>query len=103
MKSLFPFVLCAALLLPALAEQVEAMKHGSAQAEVAAQARVDASAKIPIRRVIQPEAQRSFNDRAAAVAERRRSAPACPAPSRRRVDASSGQARGTLVALRHWR
>ena len=72
MKSLIPFVICAAMSLPALAQQVEAQKHSNPQAEAAAQARVEGSAKIPIKPVIQPQAQRSFNAKAAAVAERRK-------------------------------
>lgn len=72
MKSLIPFVICAALTLPALAQQVESQKHANPQSEAAAQARVEARAKIPIKRVIQPEAQRSFNAQAAAAAERRK-------------------------------
>ncbi|TFZ05662.1 hypothetical protein EZ313_03080 [Ramlibacter henchirensis] len=72
MKSVFPFVICAALSLPVLAQQVEAMKHGDPHAEAEAQARVDARAKVPLNRVIQPEAERSFNARAAAVAESRK-------------------------------
>jgi hypothetical protein len=72
MKVLFPFVICAALSMPAIAQQVEAMKHGNVKAEAAAQARVDARAKLPHRAAIQPEAQRSFNARAAAVAESRK-------------------------------
>jgi anti-anti-sigma factor len=41
---------------------------------------------------------------AAAAAARRRSAvPFHPAPTRRRVDRSTGEARGTVLALRRWR
>jgi hypothetical protein len=71
MKSLFPFVICAALSLPVFAQQVEAMKHGDPQAEAAAQAAVEGRAKIPLDAVVQPEAERPFNARAAAVAESR--------------------------------
>ena len=72
MRFLFPFIICAALTMPALAEQAEAMKHGSPQAEAAAQARLESRAEIPIKKVVQPEAQRSFNAKAAAVAEGRK-------------------------------
>jgi hypothetical protein len=72
MKSLIPFVISAALSLPALAQQVEAQKHANPQVEASAQARVEARAKIPIKTVIQAEAQRSFNTRAAEVADRRK-------------------------------
>ena len=72
MKSLFPFVICAALSLPVFAQQGEVMKHGNQQAEAAAQARVEARAKTPIKKANQPEAQRSFSAKAAAVAERRK-------------------------------
>jgi anti-anti-sigma factor len=41
---------------------------------------------------------------AAAAAARRRSAvPSHPAPTRRRVDRSTGETRGTVLALRRWR
>jgi hypothetical protein len=40
---------------------------------------------------------------AAAYADRRRPVSAHPAPARRRVDSSTGEARGTVVALRRWR
>jgi hypothetical protein len=72
MKSLFPIIICAALSVPVLAQQVEAMKSGHPRAESAAQARVDATAKSSINSIIQPEAERSFNARAAAVAEGRK-------------------------------
>lgn len=72
MKLLIPFVISAALSLPVLAQQLEAQKHTSPQADAAAQARVEARAKIPIEKVTQPEAQRSFNAKAAAVAESRK-------------------------------
>jgi hypothetical protein len=72
MKYLITFLACAALSLPALAQHVEAMKHGDAHAEAAAQATVQARAKIPLALAVQPEAERSFNARAAAVAEARK-------------------------------
>lgn len=72
MKALFPFIICAALSFPAFAQQVEAMKHGDPHAEATAQARVDARAKTPLKQVMQPEAERSFNAQAAEVAERRK-------------------------------
>jgi anti-anti-sigma factor len=40
---------------------------------------------------------------AAAVADRRRPLPRRPAPTRRRVDSSTGDARGDVVVLRRWR
>jgi hypothetical protein len=72
MKSPFAIVICTALSMPVLAQQTEAMKHANPQAEAAAQARVEARAHIPPKVTIQPEAQRSFNARAAAVAETRK-------------------------------
>lgn len=72
MRSPIAFVLCAVLAVPAFAFQVEAMKHGNQQAEAAAQARVEARAKIPPVLAIQPEAQRAFNPQAVAVAESRK-------------------------------
>jgi hypothetical protein len=72
MKSLIPFVICAALSLPVLAQQGEVMKHGNKQAEAAAQARVEARAKTPIKAANQPEVQRSSSAKAVAVAERRK-------------------------------
>lgn len=72
MKSPIAFVICAALAVPAFAFQVEAMKHDNPQAEAAAQARVEARAKIPPVLAVQPEAQRAVNAQAVAAAESRR-------------------------------
>jgi hypothetical protein len=72
MKSLIAFTICAALSLPVLAQQVETQKHGDLQAEAAAQARVEARSKIPIKKISQPEAQRSSSAKATALAERRK-------------------------------
>jgi len=72
MKFLFPLAICAALSLPVIAQEVEAMKHGDLRTESAAQAKVKARAKIPPATAMQPEAERSFNAHAAAVAESRK-------------------------------
>jgi hypothetical protein len=45
MKSSFAIVICAALSMPVLAQQAEAMKHTNPQAEAAAQARAEARAR----------------------------------------------------------
>ena len=37
------------------------------------------------------------------LARRRSAVPFHPAPTRRRVDRSTGEARGTVLALRRWR
>lgn len=72
MRSVIAFVICAALSLPVLAQQVETQKHGNPQAEAAAQAKVEARAKIPVKKTIQPEAQRSSSAKATALAEGRK-------------------------------
>lgn len=72
MNMILPFVICAALSVPAIAQQREAMKHSNPRAESAAQANVDARPKLPIKRAVQPEAMRSTNAKAVAEAERRK-------------------------------
>jgi len=72
MNQLVPLLLSSLFALSAFAQPIEAMKPGDPKAEAAAQAKVDARPASRSKAAKQPEANRSTNDRAVAVAESRK-------------------------------
>lgn len=69
MHKFIPLLLSGLFATGAFAQATEAMKSGNPKAEAAAQAKVDARSSIRSAAAHQPEANRSTNERAVAVAE----------------------------------